>query len=51
MLLSTFVLPFTGVLTLNELKVRLAPHDLEKKGAAPHAMLRESAVQVFLRLL
>ena len=51
MLLSAFVLPFIGVRTLNEEKMRLAPHALEKKGAAPQAMLRESAVQVFLRLL
>ena len=51
MLLSTFILPFTWVRTLNEEKVCLAPHALEQKGAAPQAMLRESTVQVFLRLL
>ena len=51
MLLSAFILPFTGVCTLNEEKVHLAPHYLEQKGAAPHTTLRESAVQVFLRLL
>ena len=51
MLLSTFILPFTGVRTLNEEKVRLAPHVLEQKGAGSHTMLRESAVKVFLRLL
>ena len=51
MLLSAFILPFTGVHTLNEEKLRLAPHALEQIGAAPQAMLRESVVQVFLRLL
>ena len=51
MLLSTFILPFTGVRTFNEEKLHLAPHDLEQIGAAPQAMLRESVVKVFLRLL
>ena len=51
MLLSTFILPFTGAYTFNEEKVHLAPHDLEQIGVALEAMLRESAVQVFLRLL
>ena len=51
MLLSPFILPFTGVPTLNEEKVYLALHALEQKGATPQAMLRESAVQVLLRLL
>jgi len=51
MLLSTFILPFTGVCTFNEKKMHLSPHALEQIGAALQAMLRESAVQVFLRLL
>ena len=51
MLLSTFILTFTGVCTPNEEKLCLAPHALEQKGAALQAMLRESVVQVFLRLL
>ena len=51
MLLYAFILPFIGVCTPNEEKVCLAPHDLEQIGVAPHAMLRESVVQVFLRLL
>ena len=51
MLLSAFILPFTGVRTFNEEKVHLALHSLEQIGAAPQEMLRESVVQVFLRLL
>ena len=47
MLLFAFILPFTGVRTLNEEKFHLAPHALEQKGVAPQEMLRESAVQVF----
>ena len=51
MLLSTFILTFIGVRTFNEAKVHLAPHDLEQIGVALQEILRESAVQVFLRLL
>ena len=51
MLLSAFILPFTGVRTLNEEELCLALDALEQKGVAPQAMLRESVVQVILILL
>ena len=44
---SAFTLPFTGIRTFNEEKVRPVPHVLEQTDAAPQVILRESVVQVF----